>query len=602
MDNNLKELIEMATVSGSLSNEHESLILEKANAQGISETEIRLYIDAALRKNSSNSNSNYTQNNTFSTDNFSQKGFSLNFKDFALPEWLIVLGILVTAIAGFFPWVNSSVRSGGFGYSYSGGASVGGGFFYSIPLATSAFFIFYRKSLQKYLIYEGIGIIFISIALYFSYSSKVTGGGGGISAIATTNAGTGVYVLLIGGVIYTIGAMLQGKNATLNTSFLKYLYHPLAAVILIAFLLLVAGINKLNLNEKNLFLFIAAIIWGGLPYYLARKKGFKRFETIAISTIFVFALSILIPRNSDYNIIINLSEAFYIVGSWYFVMAMIIGLIALFADFQNLKSKTYDIIEKINPIFNFKIISGTFIVLFLGMFIINMFTKHRITNEEINAFNERNGKIQGEWYFISEDTSKIYTLNLNYINGMTTDDGDINFKFTAYLSSDDYKFEEINNQELNDKKDYKYDLQFPLEFDKGLKINSNNEDKIDGNYILNGTKFNFSAFRNEDFLRQLIEEKKQLLNNNLEEQIENVEIDQNSNESNTKTNYFKIQDTDGFTNLRDKPNGSIIKKVLETEYFIIIEDAGDFFKVRLSDGNEGYLHKSRVIPVLDNAN
>ena len=54
MDSQLKDLIDMATVSGHLSKEHEALILEKAQQQNISEVEIRLYIDNALRKNSSN--------------------------------------------------------------------------------------------------------------------------------------------------------------------------------------------------------------------------------------------------------------------------------------------------------------------------------------------------------------------------------------------------------------------------------------------------------------------------------------------------------------------------------------------------------------------
>lgn len=61
------------------------------------------------------------------------------------------------------------------------------------------------------------------------------------------------------------------------------------------------------------------------------------------------------------------------------------------------------------------------------------------------------------------------------------------------------------------------------------------------------------------------------------------------------TKYYKINDPDGYTNLRDKPKGEVTKKVLENERFEVISAHGDYKKVKLSDGTIGYIHSSRVV-------
>jgi len=65
----------------------------------------------------------------------------------------------------------------------------------------------------------------------------------------------------------------------------------------------------------------------------------------------------------------------------------------------------------------------------------------------------------------------------------------------------------------------------------------------------------------------------------------------------TSTNYYKIQDPDGYTNLRKEPNGSIIKKIYTSEKFEVIGTEGKFKKVKLSDGTIGYIHESRVVAI-----
>lgn len=81
--------------------------------------------------------------------------------------------------------------------------------------------------------------------------------------------------------------------------------------------------------------------------------------------------------------------------------------------------------------------------------------------------------------------------------------------------------------------------------------------------------------------------------------------EENSVEENTtssspvtsKVTLYKVNDPDGYSNLRSTPNGSIIRKVLDTETFEVIGTDGKFKKVRLSDGVEGFIHESRVISI-----
>jgi hypothetical protein len=78
---------------------------------------------------------------------------------------------------------------------------------------------------------------------------------------------------------------------------------------------------------------------------------------------------------------------------------------------------------------------------------------------------------------------------------------------------------------------------------------------------------------------------------------ETTDVKKSSNTQNEVVNkkYFKIQDPDGYSNLRSAPNGKIIKKVYDTEVFEIIGTEGKFKKVKLADGNEGFIHQSRII-------
>lgn len=78
------------------------------------------------------------------------------------------------------------------------------------------------------------------------------------------------------------------------------------------------------------------------------------------------------------------------------------------------------------------------------------------------------------------------------------------------------------------------------------------------------------------------------------------EINENNSAAdsiNKAKSLYKIQDKDGFSNLRLTINGSVLRKVYEAEKFEVLETEGDWSKVKLSDGTEGYIHSSRIVKI-----
>ena len=61
--------------------------------------------------------------------------------------------------------------------------------------------------------------------------------------------------------------------------------------------------------------------------------------------------------------------------------------------------------------------------------------------------------------------------------------------------------------------------------------------------------------------------------------------------------FYKIEDPDGWSNLRDSPNGEILQRIYDYELFEVIGEENDYKNVKLEDGTEGYVHESRVVMV-----
>lgn len=84
------------------------------------------------------------------------------------------------------------------------------------------------------------------------------------------------------------------------------------------------------------------------------------------------------------------------------------------------------------------------------------------------------------------------------------------------------------------------------------------------------------------------------LDENLELQDDEILIDSVSVVKEV-VEYYKINDPDGYSNLRDAPKGKVIQKVYEDEEFEVLGEYDGYKKVKLSDGTIGFIHKSRVV-------
>lgn len=78
--------------------------------------------------------------------------------------------------------------------------------------------------------------------------------------------------------------------------------------------------------------------------------------------------------------------------------------------------------------------------------------------------------------------------------------------------------------------------------------------------------------------------------------VSESKIDKISTLSNSKFTTNKIQDPDGYTNLRkDKTATSeILQKIKSGEHIDVLDNTGDWFLVKTKEGKQGYVHKSRI--------
>jgi hypothetical protein len=87
-----------------------------------------------------------------------------------------------------------------------------------------------------------------------------------------------------------------------------------------------------------------------------------------------------------------------------------------------------------------------------------------------------------------------------------------------------------------------------------------------------------------------------------ENTISSTEADAIKEDTNTtdividyNTEYYIIEDPDGYSNLREVPSGNVIRKVYSGEKFKIIGEENNYKKVKFPDSSTGYIHNSRVV-------
>ena len=60
---------------------------------------------------------------------------------------------------------------------------------------------------------------------------------------------------------------------------------------------------------------------------------------------------------------------------------------------------------------------------------------------------------------------------------------------------------------------------------------------------------------------------------------------------------YKIQDPDGYTNLRKDKNttSSILEKIKTGEIVEVVQQSGDWYLVKTKSGNQGYVFKTKIV-------
>ena len=500
MENSIKELIDSATINGTISDAERNYIIKKANDLGIDEIEVNIFINANLKKNTSNSSNQANSINTI----LNSDGW-LTFKDFNKGNWVMFIGILLLFIAGFLPWVQGKISSSGFGSSYGHKGSVGGGFFYTFPLTIAGVFFAMKNNLTKYRIYFGPFVFLVMIGLIASYTSRHSASYGGISASASTKAGPGVILMGISGIIYLIGALiLDDKNSKLT----KIFTHQKAFIVYLIILTLAPVLMKnfrLNLASS----ITLSLIWGGLPLLITKYKQLPKTQKVMMGNIIFWVIVIILPRHSDLSFINYTRKVFDNYASLYLLFYFLISSAAIASDYYESTGKSLEKLAKIQFLFNSKIIALTLLIPISIFATYSTLTKHEVTYEEFDKFNHENSKFEGYWYFLNSDTTKIERLNISNENSICQDEsGDIDIKFITYF--DESNSIKLNKYEFEFKSKLQYDeqIKFPVKFENSFEVQSCDSTILKANITnINGEKINIIAIRESSQLDNLIQEK-----------------------------------------------------------------------------------------------
>lgn len=503
MENSIKELIESATISGTITESEKNYILLKAKENGIDEIEVNILINANIIKNSSNSrNLKSEPNNKINEDAW------ITFKDFNRGHWVIFFGIVLIFISGFLPWIQAKTSGSGFGSSYGSKGSISGGFFYTLPLTILGIFLSMKKNLIRYRIYFGPIVFILMIGLIVSYSSKSSASAGGYSGSASTNAGPGVILMGISGLIYLIGALILEENTNKLKQILTHKYALISYLILLVSAPIWMEVERLGFNLNSI---IATLIWCGLPILITKYNSFPKTYKLVIGNIIFYLLAIILPKHSDLSILYYTRKEFINFSSFYGVFYFVLCLTAITSDFITSKGKSNSKLSKINFLYNVKILGSIIIVPVITMGIYSASTKHAVTYEELDKFNKVNSAIEGYWYYINNDTSIIESFNIRFNNTISNDEsGDVEIQMMAYFDQNDNL--NLSKTELENKIKMHYDckISFPVKFESAFEIVSCDSINLKGSIInAKGEKIILIAYKERNLLEEIVRIKKE---------------------------------------------------------------------------------------------
>ena len=76
--------------------------------------------------------------------------------------------------------------------------------------------------------------------------------------------------------------------------------------------------------------------------------------------------------------------------------------------------------------------------------------------------------------------------------------------------------------------------------------------------------------------------------------VEDSQVEAYENEEVESFTSYYVDDSNGWVNLRDRPNGEIIKRVDNYEVGVKVGEEGDWILLRFEDGIEGFINNTRL--------
>ena len=529
MENSIRELIESATVNGSISDAEREYIIKKASEIGIDEIEVNIFIKSNLQKNQNNRE---TQNKSIKqNESFIEEGW-LKFSEFKLGNWILLISVVLMFFSGFLPWVKSSVSGTVLNNNYGSSGSIGGGIFYTLPLSITAIIFVLKRNLKKFCLFFGVFVIIVAIGLVASYTSKVSGSAGLASVSASTGAGPGVLFLGLSGLIFIIGSLITSSVITIdkiskNRSIITHDY-TIISIILIT-ILIPLSFNNYKFNLRLFDSLLYASFFGVLPFLLSKYKKFNNTKNILIGNFVFWGFIILFPHNYyNSSFLYYVNKSFNSILNYYQYFFSFICISALIYDYFESKGKKIIQIEKYKILFKSFIIGMGFLIPLTTLILISTLTKHRVSSEELTTFNERNLNFDGYWYFINSDSTRVDMLTLDLTSNISTEEnGDIIVNVTAEVDENESNKFTKNNFKTILEIDYSSNLIFPIKFDESFQIKSiKNEILTCVVKTSEGKSINIIAKREISELEAMINNKKNSVN---------------INENNEKINYLSFK-------------------------------------------------------------
>lgn len=200
--------------------------------------------------------------------------------------------------------------------------------------------------------------------------------------------------------------------------------------------------------------------------------------------------------------------------------------------------------------------------------------------------------IFGVVYFIfikpKQDAYNLHIDNIkveSHLNGFinwTGEDTINNLDFSSYMIGSSMEEEDWSSDNL--------DYSSPEELLNKLAHNSE--------YVIEKDNITYKAYWEErrNKLKNLIDSLMPILERRIG-YANSLKIESSSviTEETESEEWYTVSDPDGKSNLRETPNGVVLREVYNGETFKVLSKTNEWTKVRLSDGSFGFIHSSRVV-------